>query len=494
MLVTRLKRITRIEPQIIPRIAAVAIVLSALLVSCKREGQPLASYQDEGNTRNITRGEVKKFVIASAGSLDPKMLTVAFQDEILQNIALVQVAALAGRKEKLDATDEFKRNAVMLDRRAMIFAYDLYLKLHADDHIYRMFEGQLLYLRRDPSHDRRPEAEDLLKKLNDSDEGAVEKIMFASNENNRYKMQGGHLDPYCISCAPNPLSFLTDPVKDKSDRKFVLVDNEQGYFLIRNLHVREVKGKDLAKVFLDGSRRAQLALKKFYAQSGTPAQKDEKKPGMMTDEEMKKAATEQAEAQVRRETRSLLGGVMEAVKAKYPVTLPEMKNPPEPWKVAPPAGTLLFKIGDKEYHYEDLKKELSESYSGPALSPMEEYMLAMQVLLNSELLMRSEGYEAVKKSGEVEYVKQHVTDQLVANLYVSQAAKDLKVSDADIQQYFELRRFNEFKGKTLAQVKEQISGQMLQEKRQATIQDLKKKLFDTYKVKIEREKLKEGEL
>lgn len=482
----------------IARTALVALLLPALFLSCKRDGQTLASYQEDASTRNITRGDMKKFLIATMGTLDAKKLTVAIQDEVLQNIAFVHVAALAGRKDKLDETDEFKRNQVMLDRRAMIAAFDLYLKLHADDHIYRMLEGQLLYLRKTPDQDRKAEAEDLLKKLNASDDGEVEKIMFASNENNRYKMQGGYLDPHCISCNPNPLSFLTDPIKDKEDRKFVLVDNEQGIFLIRNLRVREAKGKDLQKIFLESSRRAQLAIRKFHARSGEPEKKDEKKPGTMTDEEMKKQATEQADAQIRRETRTMLGGVMEEVKAKNAVTLPETKNPAEAWKVAPPADTLLFKIGDREYRYADLKKELGDSPTGSKtaapLTPMEEYMLAMQVLLPSELLMRSALYEDVKKSGEVEYVKQHYLEQLVANVYVTKATADIAISDADIQQYYELRRFNEFKGKALGQVKEQIRTQLLPEKRQAAFQDIKKKLFDTYKVKIERDKLKEGEV
>lgn len=474
-------------------VAALSIA-TLTLTSCSRDGQTLASYTDGQTTSTVTRGEMRKFLSATMGTFDPKKFTVAIQDDLLQNLALVRITSLAARKEKLDQTNDFRRNQIFLDRRSLIAGFDLYLKLHAGDHIYKMFEGQLLFLRKDPGKDRKAEAEDLLKKLNEADDGGVEKIMFASNENNRYRIQGGYLDPYCISCAPNPLAFLTDPVKDKTDRKFALVDTEQGYFLIRTLKVREAKEKDLQKLFLEAGRRAQLAVKKYYAQSGQTTEGDAKKPGVLSDEELKNYAKEQSEAQIRRETRSLLAGEMEGLKANNPVVFVDSKNdgknPPEVWKTHPAPDAVLFKIGNQEYRYSEFKKEVGDI----ELSPAEEFMLTNQVILPSELLAKSSLLEKVKKSGEIDYVKEHYTNELLANIYMNRETADVKVLDADIQQYYELRRFNEFQGKSLGQVKEQIRSLLLPEKKQAAFQGIKKKLFETYKVKIEREKLKEGEI
>lgn len=470
--------------------SVLALLLLPLFASCG-DGQALVTYKDDGKEQKITRGEMKTFLTATMGAYDPTKITVAMQDEVLQNLALIRVAALAGKKEGLDKGEEFQRNQIMIDRRALIAGFDLYLKVNASSHKYKMLDAQMLFLKNDPQSDRKTEAEELLKKLNDAkDDAEVEKIMFASNENNRYRIQAGYLDPYCISCNPNPLTELTDPIKDRTDKKFVIVTNEQGIWLIRSLKVRDVKGGDLERIFLDFQRRAQNAIKKYYEQAGQAPKGEEKHPGMMSDEEVKTFAKEQAEAQVRRETRSLLAGEIENLKKEHPITFESGENPPEVWKEAPADDTLLFKIKDQAYRYADLKKEAGIE----KMAPEEQFMLAMQVLLPSELLKKSSQYDKVVKSDEVEYVQALYTNDLLANLYIGREASKTTVTDEEIKQMYELRQFNEFKGKSLAQVKDQIQMGLMQEKRQSAFQAIKKNLFDTYSVKIEREKLKEGKL
>jgi hypothetical protein len=472
------------------RATVLSFLLLPLFASCG-DGQALVTYKDNGREHKITRKELKTFLTATMGAYDPAKITVAMQDEILQNLALIRVAALAAKKEGLDKSEQYSRNQIMLDRRALIAGFDLYLKRNASSHTYKMLDAQMLFLKNDPGKDRRSEAEELLKKLNDAkDDGEIEKIIFDTNENQRYRIQAGYLDPYCISCTPNPLTELTDPIKDRTDKKFVLVSNQQGIWLIRNLKVHDAKGKDLERIFLDYHRRAQTAMKKYYAQAGQPAKDEEKHPGMMTDEQAKSMAKEQAEAQIRRETRSLLSAEIENLKKQYPVSFEDGETPPAVWKQVPADDTLLFRIKDQAYHYSDLKKEAGID----RMAPEEQFMLAMQVLLPSELLKKSPLYDKVIKSDEIDFVKSLYIDDLLANLYIGREASKVTVSDDDIRQMFELRQYNEFRGKTLAQVKDQIEAGLLQEKRQSAFESIKKNLFDAYSVRIEREKLKEGKL
>ncbi len=60
--------------------------------------------------------------------------------------------------------------------------------------------------------------------------------------------------------------------------------------------------------------------------------------------------------------------------------------------------------------------------------------------------------------------------------------------------YYELRKNNEFKGQNFTQVREKIKNNLLTEKRQKKLNEIKQYLFKKYKVKIEKEKLKEGKV
>ena len=469
--------------------ALIATVLG-FAVSCS-DSQPLASYQKGSDAKQvINRGQLRIFISAS-GSQEADQPTVAMQDEALQHIALIRTAALEARSNGLDKSAEYSHNQIMLDRRAFLAAFDLYLKTHSSSHKYKMLDAQMLFLRADPKSDRKEEAELLLKSLNEAkNDEAVEAIIFASNENERYRIQGGYLDPFCLSCRPNPLTDLTDPIKDKDDKKFVLVVNDQGYWLLRSLKVREVTASKLDSIFLDFHRRSQAAIRKFYKRDGGDTGKDEKKPGMMSDQEVKTYITEQVQAQIRRETGNLLTATIDNLKEKYPVSFTDGDRPPKMWQSAPDAGYLLFKIGDTSYTYQDLLDQPGVK----DLALAEQYLLAMQVMLPSEVLKKSPEAAKVEKSKEFEFVKTLTEDNMLANLYLSGQIAKIQVSDADIEEQYNLRRFNEYKGRSLAQVKNEITESLMQEKQQSAFQQLKENLFSTYHVEINRDKLKEGKL
>lgn len=466
------------------------LLSTALLVSCG-DRQALVTYSNNGEDQTITRGDLKTFLTLTMGSYDPSQVTVAMQDEILQNLALIRVAAAAAREAGLEKSEEFQRNQIMLDRRALLAGFDLYLKKNADSHKFTMLDAQMVFLKHDPEQDRKAEAEQLLKRLNQAkDDGEVESIIFETNENQRYRIQGGYLDPFCISCNPNPLADLTDPIKDRTDKKFVLINNNQGIWLIRSLKVREVEGDALERIFLEFYRRSQNAVRKYYETAGRSTDSNTQQPGMMGDDEVKNLAKEQAAAQIRRETRNMLRNEMENLRKAHPVTFADGETPPSTWTEVPADDALLFKIDGQAYHYADLKKEAGIE----KLQPEEQFMLAMNVFLPTELLKKSSHYDDVMESDDVQFLKDLQTNDLLANLYLTREISNTTITDEEIKQAYELRRFNEFKGKTLSQVRDRIEAGLMQEKRQSTFQRIKRELFETYNVKIERERLKEGQV
>lgn len=464
----------------------VLFVLSLLVLTSCGDRQRLASFQDtDGKPTSITRGDLKSFILATQGHIDESQLTVSVQDNILQNIALLKTAAITAKAESIDKSEAYTKNLIFMDRRSLISGTDLYLKKNSSSHKYKMIELQILFL----SPENSDKADTLLEKLNSAkSDSEIDEIMFASNDNPQYRMQAGNIDPLCISCSENILTDITDTLKDKTDKKFIKHDSRQGIWLIRNLKVKEVNESSLERIYVDFQLRAQKARASYNQRTGSANQ--ENQALIMTDDEIREYAKDYASHQVRQETSNALRSEMNKLRESYKVTFADNQTQTEKWTSIPEENAIILSIGDQKYHYSDFKKELGTfNYNAD-----QQYDLFMMVFLPSELLKKSSVYNSVKKSGEIEYIHELYIQGLLAQMYLNQQLSKVKVSDEDIEQQYNLRRFNEYKGKTLSQVKDEIVIGLTQEKQQTESNNIKQELFKKYNVVIERDKLKDGKL
>ena len=464
----------------------VLFVFSLLVLTSCGDRQRLASFQAaDGKATSITRGDLKNFILATQGHIDDSQLTVSVQDNILQNIALLKTAAMTAKAESIDKTEGYTKNLIFMDRRSLISGTDLYLKKNSSSHKYKMIELQILFL----SPENSDKADALLEKLNSAkSDSEIDDIMFASNDNPQYRMQAGNIDPLCISCSENILADITDTLKDRTDKKFIKHDSMQGIWLIRNLKVKEVNESSLERIYVDFQLRAQKARASYNQKIGSTNQ--ENKAMIMTDDEIKAYAKDYASHQARQETSNALRSEMNKLRESYKVTFADNQTQTEKWAKIPEENSIILSIGDQKYHYSDFKKELGTfNYNVD-----QQYDLFIMVFLPSELLKKSKVYNSVKKSGEIEYIHELYMQGLLAQMYLNQQLSKVKVSDEDIQQQYNLRRFNEYKGKTLSQVKDEIVLSLTQEKQQTESNNIKQELFKKYNVVIERDKLKDGKL
>ncbi|MBW7858592.1 MAG: hypothetical protein H3C43_09960 [Leptonema sp. (in: Bacteria)] len=443
--------------------------------------QKLASLEIDGKPTAITRGDLKKFIFASQGQIDDSQLSVTVQDNILQNISLLFSAAAAAKSESIDKTEAYTKNLVFMDRRSLISGFDLYLKMNGSSHKFTMMDLQILFL----SPNNSDKADELLQKLNSAkNDSEIQEIMFASNENEQYRVQAGYIDPFCISCAQNPLSDITDTLKDKTDKKFIKHESIQGVWLLRNLKVKEVTTSSLERVFIDFQLRAQKARNDYNQKLSS------NKVAVMTDDEIKAYAKDYASHQIRQETSNALRTEIDQLRQNHTITFNNNQSKEEKWASIPEDTAIILSIDDTKYHYSDFKKELE----GFDFNADQQFDLFIHIYVPSELLKKSKNYTTVAKSGQIEYIHQLYIQGLLAQLYLNQRLSKVTVTDEDIQQQYQLRQFNEYKGKSLAQVKDEIVLGLTQEKQQSAQVSIKQDLFKKYNVVIERDKLKDGQL
>lgn len=470
------------------------IIGGLTFTGCSNDGQVLASYKGG----NVTRGDFKRLLSLYQDPITLKNLTTKQQEDFIRNLVIMRIAAVAGREMGLEKTEEYKQKRSNFDVMTDLAAMDRYMKNKAMNESYKMVNLQFLFLKKDhkssSGENRIGEAEDLLKKLNawQSDE-EIERLIAQKSENPRYQKTGGYLDPLCESCTPNPLSFLTDQLNDVEVGKFVLVDEQRGYWMVRAVKRYTVNPGSLEKVFRDyyvkinNIQKHQLA-----SEEGTdPKKKLQKNKEVKSVEQIEQMASRQAQGMIRRSTSTYFRDYIDQKKKEKNVELLPAAQMRNPGKESGPLEdtTPMFKIGNKEYDFAWVKKHFENSPEADT-NLMIQFM--HRFLIIHELLKDEKEFTAAKNSSDYEYIRDLKNDEVYASLYVDQNRPDPVITEEDIENWYNLRKENQFKHKRLNEVKDQIRRQLESTKRREAMEQFQKDLQDKYEMKIFKDRLTPG--
>ncbi|MCB1303904.1 MAG: hypothetical protein KDK37_06490 [Leptospiraceae bacterium] len=445
------------------------LLLSLSAANCSGDGETLATYKGG----EITRGEMRLLVEASGAPSTE--ISTAQQNEILKLLGTYRLAALE-MADDADAQKWLKENGSLLERKALLRAFQAHLN---QEEPFEIMSMQLAILRKNKDTSRKEEADALAKKLNDlSSDEEIEDLLMQASESNETKMNGGRIVPHCISCQPNPLEFLTKPLQEASEGKFIVVDAEGAYFVARRLSLDKLDGDELAGFY-----------QKYFMELAKNRSKDAKQkiePSMIEAQ-----AKQYADRMVRSQKASMQKLVDHVEKLEKDHTF---KQNQEEINLESFDGkhddTWLIEIDGKKRTIADFKKTMNtEGFDAPTL-----LQIIQNIYIPSELLMASDVYEDVKGSDLYKFLVEHNKNEALAGRYIQKQTADLQVTDAQVEEYYNLRKFNEFKGKPLGSVKEQIRQQLRQTQGQTAVQKIRDDLFKKYEFKIDREKLKADEI
>jgi hypothetical protein len=477
------------------------LLFSAAIASCSKDSEKLAEFKDGSVTR-------KEFRMMLSFYQDPetvKSLTVEQQDSTLKNFALMKLAAALGRKEKLDKDPEYEKRRIFSDEWVSVAAYDAYLKQDLLEKAFEFLDIQLLFLRNemqpanpaDPKSaaspaDRSEEANALLKKLNSGlSDREIEDLIKDKSENPRYASIGGYIDPQCISCKPNNIEFLLEPLKTAKAGEFVIHKDATGYWIFRKVRSHSTRSDGIEAMYrqyLENTNRVLVRLSgKKDAEAATA-------PGYLDPDKLAETAKAQAQGMVRREFRSALKNkIDELQKGKKLVIHDIMRSAQtDPKFTLTDETTPLFSVGDKTFTYKDVHAPFKAKEVD--IPVREELRLVERVLIPYYLVNDQEDFKKMQKSDLFSFLKELKEDEAIAGIYIMKNRPVPEVSDAEIQQWFTLRQNDQYKGKSLNQVKEEIREGLKGKKEHEMISGYQDKLAKDNNLKINTDRLKAGHI
>ncbi|MCR9144453.1 MAG: hypothetical protein NXI24_19600 [bacterium] len=475
----------------------VAILALSLFAACGNGGEVLATYKGG----EVTRAELRNMFSMIYGPEAQSQATIDQQNQLITNYSLMKIAAIEAREQKLDETDDVRNRTVLKKLQSQLFAYNTHLRNNADDVELSFIEMQFVYLPvraggADNTEARDAEAEELLAKLNEvkDDSAALEELIYQRTEHQRYKWLGGYLDPHCTSCRPNPLSFLTDPLKESEEGTFIKINSPEAIWLIRKYRAYERSLDDLDGIFENYHTRTMRIAKNRRGELPEAEQQSPVFQQIIMDEAaIETLAKQQTDRLKRTETNGILTNRLNDLReSKKLELLPPSRVQGEADPAAFQEDTALFTIGERTYTYGDLNKALGEA-AGDV--PLKEKLQILNSLIVPMVLLEDESdYQAVEGNDDYEFMMTLRENEALASTYYSKNQPEVKVSEEQIIEQYNIGRQNRFKGQSLGQARAAIRANLEGSQRQAGQMKVQGELTQKYDLKIMREKLEANEL
>lgn len=467
------------------------VLLTAFVSNCS-ESEVLASY--EGGKGEITRGEFRKLV-RIAGLPDQQQVPVEQQTELIKTLGTIRLTAL--EVKELPEADQYKLN--LASNRALINAFNEHLISQAK---FKMMYIQAVML---AGEDRDADAERIQAELNElSDEKEINDKVSELTEAERYKTHAGYIQPLCVSCSPSPAPFLTGPLLEAEVDQFQVIKSEGGYYIARKVYIKEAGPEELTELFEQHFKKTALLESSYMAKAGIP----QASISTPSKEDIQREAQMYASAEIRRETKGSpnMGGSSFPYLKRHVKEIKDQNEfkvlyKPEPaegegdtrfsaWSELPEKSDELFSLNGKVYTYADFVE-----FTGNENLPVaEQFVYFDSLFVPVQVLKVSPEYEKVTDGDMYEFLSDFLKNQVFSQEYFAKNKPDTEVTAAEIQQYYNIRSQDAFKGKPLAAVSEQIKGRLAFEKREEAMRTMQDNLFKKYKFEIKSDRLSADEL
>lgn len=384
--------------------------------NCSKSKETLATF----NGGSVQRWELDAYLSA----VDTKNMPIKEQNElkekIVQSIAYTKIAALEAEKQGLDKSNECKKRTLLIEEKAQLTSYEVYLRSKSPSLKFEMMEIQQLFLRKKNDESRKKEIDELLGKLNSGKmtETEIDNLVFEKSEESFYQALSGYEFPVCVNCFLNNKKDLTTPIHNAKTNNFITVEKEKvGYWITRKLSETNVDEKDLKNYILANYKK----LRKIA----------DKNISKIKDESVIKSLSEKlppAETELT---------VLADAEAKKFIKIESNRNPIEPkveawkkkinfkiYKEIPMHGQitlkpedvkdemLIYSIGDKNFTYGDLNKKYPVSIYG-----ITEQLRFINVLIQIEALKDDPEFIKIKNSDNYKTAFTANRDRALADCY-----------------------------------------------------------------------------
>ncbi len=483
------------------------IFLFFLLVfaSCSKKEEILVEIKNNERIETIKRKDLQ--FVAHLNQLETKQLSIAVQSQILEELAFLTVGELEQKSnENIYDQKEIKKNLFFSDKKAFLNAINFVIQKKFSDYTYHFITFRLLFLKKNQDFNREEEANAILNELNaTTKEEELEKIFFEKNENIRYKILAGYVEPFCYNCGQNPIQNLIEPLLNEKENKFILVSDPNGYWILKKLDQKQIKESKISSLYEDYYKKTQFIARKFFNNQNLTKDftetdlKNLKQQILIENSKINEISKEHANHQIKILKKSSFNIHLQELQKKQNFSIEEEtlkklnENPLNQWN----PDDVLFQLNQKTYRISDFYQQIQQAgLQLDDFSKEELLNLIFQVFINYEILKTSPYAKEAEEEAKV--FLDLIQKQVYTNFYIRLQMANLDVSEDEITKYYELRKNNEFKVNQrilpLNEVYNRIQQTLLLEKRQKKVVEVKDRLFKKYQVKIYKERLKEGSI
>ena len=442
----------------------------SLFAGCDKGDEVLASYEKDQKTHTMRRQELRWIIkMQNQGSKTQKPST-ALQQQILKSYLFSEVIAQE-KAEEAQESEYYQKQAIFLEEKAKLASYELYLREEGESLHFEFLEAQIVFFPKDKSESGAKEAalskekEALLKELNSpklNDEDIEDKV-YQISEHPQYRLQGGYLDPMCISCATNPFSDMMKEIEKAKANKFIAIHRPNAIMFLRVIKrytIDEDEVKDKLESFY--RKRARVARKYINKLGAAGSPQRARLADWFKQDKMEELAEQQANWLLKKEKASYTTSKINELrkKRKYKVhEAGQLQADFGPQKVKKDivykADTPLYSLDSKDYSYGDLQKEIEELQKNlktkEPLDEKQKIRIMRAFLIPLRLLEEEKDFQKLMEGPLYKFVYNFIKNRLITLSYYDKERNKIEVSQAEVLKNYQKNKDTLYKGRKRAE-------------------------------------------
>ena len=439
----------------------------ALLLGCDSGGEVLASYEKEQKVHTVKREELRWILKMQNQNPNTQKPSTALQQQVLKSYLFSQIISQENSPE-IQKSEFYRKQSLFLEEKAKLAAYELHLREKDESFRFEFLEAQLVSLAQEKSPDKTKKSslskqeQDLLRELNSPkmSDAEIEEKVYQISQHPRYRLQGGYLEPICISCASNPFSDIMKEIKKAKPATFIAIQRSGAVWFLRVIKRYMVEEEDVQDRLESFYRKRARVARKYIVKLGAANPQKAQLQDWFDQDKMERMAEEQSKWLVQKEKSSFASSKINTLRKKRKYKVHEAGNlalaftsqSKNKKKVAYKADTLLYSLEAKDYTYGDLQKDIGKLGKGlqtkELKDPIRQLRIMHSLLLPLRLLEKEKDFQKMAQGPLYKFVYHFIKNRLLTLSYYEEEKKKIKVPQGEILKHYQANKNSLYKGKT----------------------------------------------
>ncbi len=455
--------------------SVITLLTLSLFVQCDKSNQILVSYEKDGQSKAITRQELR-WLISLQNKNPGKKPSIEFQQQLLKNYSFSLFLSQEVNPKNLEENEKYKVSSQFLNEKIKLAAYELYLHQQDKNINFDFVEIQLIFLRNQSQKEekkntsakpssRLQEAQMLANDLNtivlgkkengnieatrkniEATSEDIEEKIYQVSEHPIYRLQGGYIDPICTSCAKNPLQDLNEIIKKAKLGKFFVTPQNNTILIVRVIKKYSIDQDDLLTTFETFFRKTSRTGRRYVAKSPQGSiNQQQLRQIVLQQSQIEELAKRKTDWLINQESRNRLLSKVNQIKKEKGYILKKAgqmnQGKPALAQIDYKSDTVLYSLNNKDYTYGSLEKQIKvarkqQKQPSTELQTIEKLRIMHGIFLPIAILQDQKDFQASQKHKVFDFMSSYIKNRTIAVVYYDQQKKHLNIKKDEVLRYY----------------------------------------------------------